>query len=149
MALAGLLAAALPAAAQTPCTGVCIGYAAASGVAGVPLSPAAMLLLSLLVAGAGYVAMRRRSGLVAFVLAVLVAVSAATTDIRQSIAAAVYEVVLASGGFAAIALPGGYSGPVDVRNTLPHPVTITSITVGAGFVLGAGSTLHAGAVIPA
>lgn len=140
---------ALPAVAQVPCPGVCIGFAAAGGVAAVPLSPAAMLLLSLLVAGAGYVAMRRRSGLMAFLLATALAGAAMTTDIREAIAASLYQVVLGAGSMASVTLPASYVGPVDVQNSNGSAATVTSLTVGSGFALDATTTLHVGSVVPA
>jgi len=150
LVLSALLAFALPAAAQTPCPGVCIGFAAAGGVAAVPLSPAAMLLLSLFVAGAGYVAMRRRSGLMAFVLATALAGAAMTTDIREAIAASLYQVVLGAGNMASVTVPASYVGPVDVQNSNGSAATVTSLTVGSGFALvDAATTLHVGSVVPA
>ena len=140
---------ALPAVAQVPCPGVCIGFAAAGGVASVPLSPAAMLLLSLLVASAGYVAIRRRSGLMAFLLATALAGAAMTADLREAIAASLYQVVLASGNLASVTLPASYVGPVDVHSPQAAPVTITSLSVGPGFALDGATTLHVGSVVPA
>jgi hypothetical protein len=148
LALSALFAFALPAAAQTPCPGVCIGFAAAGGVAAVPLSSAAMLLLSLLVAGAGYVAMRRRSGLMAVVLATALAGATITTDIREAIAASLYQVVLGAGNMASVNLPASYVGPVDVQNSNGSAATVTSLTVGPGFALDTATTLHVGSVVP-
>jgi hypothetical protein len=144
--LASLLA--LPAVAQTPCSGVCIGFAAAGGVAGVPISPGAMLLLSLLVAGAGYVAMRRRSGLMAFVVATALTGAALSADIRDAIAASLYQVVLGAGSMASVSVPTSYVGPVDVQNSNAVPATVTSLTLAPGFALAAATTLHVGDVIP-
>jgi len=139
----------MPAVAQVPCPGVCIGFGAAGGVAAVPLSPAAMLLLSLLVAGAGYVAMRRRSGLMAFLLATALAGAAMTTDISEAIGASLYQVVLGAGTTASVTLPASYVGPVDVQNSNGSAATVTSLTVGSGFALDAATTLHVGSVVPA
>jgi hypothetical protein len=149
LALSALLAFALPAAAQMPCPGVCIGFGAAGGVAAVPLSPTAMLLLSLFVAGAGYVAIRRRSGLMAFVLVTALAGAAMTTDIREAIAASLYQVVLGAGNMASVTLPASYVGPVDVQNSNGSAATVTSLTVAPGFALDAATTLHVGSVVPA
>ncbi len=144
-----LLACALPAVAQVPCAGVCIGFAAAGGAAAVPLSPVAMLLLSLFVAGAGYVAMRRRSGLIAFLLATALTGAAMTTDIREAIAASLYQVVLGAGNLASVTLPASYVGPVDVQNSNGSAATVTSLIVGSGFALDAATTLHVGSVVSA
>lgn len=146
--LVGLLSLAASAVAQVPCPGVCVGFS--SSVAGVPLlSPEAIGLLSLFVAGAGYTVLRRRSGLLAFVLAATVASISMLNDVRQAVAVVALQVILAAGNFASVALPANYVGLVNVQNTLGMPATVTSLAVGPGFALNPVTTLHVGSVIPA
>lgn len=140
-----LAALSFPAAAQAPCPGLCVGFGAAA--TSVPLSPGAMVLLSTLLAGVAYVLMRHRSRLAAVAFAAVLALGIASLDIRHA-AAIAYQVVLSGGSLASVVLPGGFAGTVDVVNPQTVPVTVTSISVGAGFTLDPASALHVGSVIP-
>jgi hypothetical protein len=126
------------------CPGVCIGFAPAAGsVQAVPLSPEAMGLLALLVAAAGYWALRQKSqALMSLLLASAVGITGMALDMRQAIAAAAYTVVLAAGSNSAlVAVPDFLEGFVDVQNTLATAVTITSISVKGTVLLVSSSPL--------
>ncbi|GAB4089898.1 hypothetical protein GCM10028785_25670 [Hydrogenophaga soli] len=146
MACVAALWSAVPVVAQTPCPGVCVSFSTASSV---PLSPAAMGALALLVAALGYVTQRRRDGATAALWMFALMGWALTTDIRQAVATQTYTVTLASGGYATVALPAGYVGPVDVQNNTGAPATVTAVVVASGFSVASGTTLQVGSVVPA
>jgi hypothetical protein len=108
-----------------------------------------MGLLALLMAGVGWMMLRKRSSiLMAWVLTAALAGVGMTTDLRQALADALYTVVLGGGSNpATVTLPDGYSGPVAVHNSLSTPVTLTSLTVKPGLELVTGSTLQVGSVL--
>ncbi len=134
--------------AQAACPGVCIGFTPVTPQA-VPLSPEAMGLLALLMAGVGWMVLRKRSStLMAWVLTAALAGVGMATDFRQALADALYTVVLGGGSNpATVTLPDGYSGLVAVQNSLSTPVTLTSLTVKPGLELVTGSTLQVGSVL--
>ena len=56
--------------------------------------------------------------------------------------------MLTSGNYATLALPGGYVGPVAVRNTQNFTIVITAIVVGVGYAIEPASVLTVGTQIP-
>jgi hypothetical protein len=115
----------------------------------VPLSPELTALLALILGGSGYFFLRRKQHtFLAVALASLLGIGSVAMNARDSIAIPTYEVVLTSGNYATLALPGGYSGPVAVRNTQNFTIVITNIVVGTGYTIQPASVLTVGTQIP-
>lgn len=150
----------MPSAVAQACPGVCIGFApVASGVQAVPLSPEAMGLLAVMIAAAGFWAMRRGAHrLMGLLLAAAAGSTGMVLEMRQAQAqATTYTVVLTAGSSSAqTTLPDVLPEfVVNVQNTLGIPVTITEITLKPALTLPqadavttgplkVGSTLAAG-----
>ncbi len=115
----------------------------------VPLSPQLTALLALILGGTGYFFLRRKQHTcLAVTLASMLGIFSVAMNARDSIAIPTYEVVLTSGNYATLALPGGYSGPVAVRNTQNFTIVITNIVVGTGYTIQPASVLTVGTQIP-
>jgi len=136
--------------AQAVCPGVCIGFAAVTPHA-VPLSPEAMGLLALLIAGVGWMVLRKRSStLMSWVLTAALLGAGVVTDLRQAMADLLYTVVLGGGSNpATVTVPDGYTGPVAVQNISASDITIVSLELNPSLELVGSSPLHVGSVVPA